>query len=61
MGTRFVPVPDLETAAALISEGLLWFRDSTGDMVWLGQRIRSATNRDMWCADMRMYGTLQED
>ena len=61
MGTRFVPVPDWETAAALVSEGLLWFRDSTGDMVWLGQQIRSATNRDAWCSDMRMYGTLQED
>lgn len=61
MGTRFVPVPDWETAAALISEGLLWFRGSSEDMVWLGQQIRSATNRAGWCADMRMYGTLQED
>ena len=61
MGTRFVPVPDWETAAALISEGLLWFRGSSEDMVWLGLASRSATNRDAWCSDMQMYGTLQED
>jgi len=61
MGTRFVPVPDWETAAALLSEGLLWFRDSTGDMVYLGQQLRSATNSAGWCTRMSLYGTLQED
>lgn len=61
MGTRFVPVPDWETAAALLSEGLLWFRDSAGDMVYLGQQLRSATNIADWCPYMRLYGTLQED
>lgn len=61
MGTRFVSVPDWETAAALISEGLLWFEGPNVGRVLLPRADRSPTNPEHWCDDMRWYCTQLED
>lgn len=55
MGTRFVPVPDWETAAALLREGSLWFRKWNTEVIVLPPDHRSPNNPSHWCTRMDWY------
>ena len=62
MGTRFVPVPDWETAAALVSEGLLWFTKSDGTPILLPKECRPADGPGYWCySRLDLYKVRIED
>ncbi len=60
MGTRFVPVPDWETAAALLSEGSLWFDSGYGKIVLMEAEDRTGESR-YWASRMDWYLMCIED
>ena len=61
MGTRFVPVPDWETAAALLSEGLLWFLRRDNKYQLLHREIRSPEAVGRWYPELSRYCVQLED
>lgn len=60
MATSFVPVPDWETAAALLREGSLWFDSGYGAVVLMEEEDRCPEARD-WAPRMDWYLMCIED
>lgn len=60
MGTRFVPVPDWETAAALLREGSLWFDSGYGETILMDAEDRTSDARE-WVSRMDWYLVCLED